>query len=99
MKTVLLTQSEVAELLRVSITTVRRLRLSGELPFIPDRPVRFREADVEAYMERKTQWHDPARPHTLSKPPMGTGISTTTMENEASAKVWRQKIMRKLNSL
>lgn len=48
----LVTQAEAAELLRVSVRTVARLRAAGELPFLPGRPVRIDTADLERYIER-----------------------------------------------
>lgn len=52
----LLLESEVAALLRCSTSAVKRLRLGRKLPFVPGRPVKIDEADVDAYVERmKTQ--------------------------------------------
>ena len=48
----LLLESEVAAALRCSTDKVKRLRLSGKLPYVPGRPVMIREADVDAYLER-----------------------------------------------
>lgn len=47
----ILTEPEVAEMLRCSPQAVKRLRLSGKLPYIPGRPVRIDEQDVLAYLE------------------------------------------------
>jgi len=47
----LLTEPEVAEMLRCTPRTVARLRKAGMLTFIPGRPVRIDEADVWAYIE------------------------------------------------
>lgn len=49
----LLTQEEVARLLRRSVRTIARMRATGELPFLPGRPVLIRQADVENYIEGK----------------------------------------------
>ncbi|MDK9695514.1 MAG: helix-turn-helix domain-containing protein [Siculibacillus sp.] len=48
----LLTQSEVAGLLRCSVSKIERLRRDGALPFLPGRPVLIELADVLAYVER-----------------------------------------------
>ncbi|OWK20227.1 hypothetical protein AJ88_31875 [Mesorhizobium amorphae CCBAU 01583] len=47
----LLTQIEVARLLRCSASKVKRLRKSGKLAYLPGRPVLVDEADLEAYKE------------------------------------------------
>ena len=47
----LLLQWEVAQRLRCSTSKVKRLRLSGELAYLPGRPILIDEADVEAYLE------------------------------------------------
>ncbi|API60585.1 hypothetical protein BSL82_15880 [Tardibacter chloracetimidivorans] len=49
----LLTQADVALVLKVSVKTISRLRQAGELPYIPGKPVLIREADLEKYVERK----------------------------------------------
>lgn len=48
---VLLTAAEAAARLRCSLDKVKRLRLSGKLPFIPGRPPMIEEADLHAYVE------------------------------------------------
>ncbi len=45
-----LTEPEVAERLRCSTTKVKRLRLSGRLPFIKGRPVLIDEADLLSFI-------------------------------------------------
>ncbi|MER9166212.1 helix-turn-helix domain-containing protein [Mesorhizobium australicum] len=47
----LLTQEEVAALLRCSTSKVKRLRLSGQLAYLPGRPVMIEETDLEKYLE------------------------------------------------
>ncbi|MBX9847489.1 MAG: helix-turn-helix domain-containing protein [Xanthobacteraceae bacterium] len=49
----LLTESEVAELLRCKPPKVKRLRLSGKLPYIPGRPNFILESDVLDYIQRE----------------------------------------------
>ena len=48
----LITRSEAAERLGVSVRTVDRLSARGQLPFVQiERLVRFRVSDVEAYVQ------------------------------------------------
>ena len=51
----LLTQSEAAKLLRLSERTLERLRLQGGGPVYvkANRSVRYREADLEAWIEAR----------------------------------------------
>jgi excisionase family DNA binding protein len=49
----LLLQSEAAEFLGCSEQKVKRLRLSGRLPYIPGRPVLLDEADLVAFLEEE----------------------------------------------
>jgi hypothetical protein len=49
----LLLQSEVAERLRVSETTVKRLRLSGQLAYLLSRPVKIKESALADYINRQ----------------------------------------------
>ena len=49
----LLTQEEVARMLRRSVRAIARLRATGELPFLPGRPVLMRQVDIENYIEGK----------------------------------------------
>lgn len=48
----LLTQSEVAALLRCSASKVGRLRRDGAFPFMPGRQVKVELADVLAWVDR-----------------------------------------------
>ncbi|MBY5831907.1 helix-turn-helix domain-containing protein [Rhizobium leguminosarum] len=47
----LITEQEAASILRCSTEKVKRLRLSGRLPYIPGRPVKIDEADLLAFIE------------------------------------------------
>lgn len=47
----MLTEIEVSEVLRCSVSKVKRLRLSGRLAYLPGRPVLVREEDLNAYLE------------------------------------------------
>lgn len=48
---VLMLESEVAERLRCSPRTIRKLRKTGKLAYIPGRPVKIEEAAVNAYLD------------------------------------------------
>lgn len=58
----LLTVEEVAEILRVSLTTVYRRIQSGELPYIKlgHRQVRVKPEDLEAYIDAHRIAREPA---------------------------------------
>lgn len=47
----LLTESEVAELLRCSREKIKRLRLSGQIRYIPGKPILIDEEDLKAFIE------------------------------------------------
>ncbi|MDM9629779.1 helix-turn-helix domain-containing protein [Rhizobium sp. S152] len=47
----MLTEQEVADILRCSRGKVKRLRFSGKLPYIPGRPLLIDEVDLLAYIE------------------------------------------------
>lgn len=50
----LLTISEVAELLKISAWTVRRLQRQRKIPFVKiGGSVRFKRSDLTAYLERR----------------------------------------------
>lgn len=51
-KAKLLLEREVAEILRCSASTIKRLRHKGLLAYKPGRPVLISEDDVDAYIER-----------------------------------------------
>ncbi len=51
----LITQEEAARRLGVSPSTVKRLRISGRLAYIPGRPVLIDEADLEEYVAAKAE--------------------------------------------
>lgn len=48
-----MTESEVADVLRRSTSAIKRLRLSGQLAYLPLRPVLIDRADLEAYIQRQ----------------------------------------------
>ncbi len=52
---IFMTESQAAQRLGCSTSTVKRLRLSGKLSYIPGRPVLIDEADLEAYLLARSQ--------------------------------------------
>jgi excisionase family DNA binding protein len=48
----LLTQDEVAVILRCSPQTVRRLRIAGKLPYLPGRPIKVRSEDLDRWIAK-----------------------------------------------
>jgi excisionase family DNA binding protein len=50
----LLTQDEVAVILRCSPQTVRRLRIDGKLPYLPGRPIKIRSEDLDRWVAKNT---------------------------------------------
>lgn len=50
-----LTEPEVAEILRCSRQKVQRLRLSGQLAYLPGRPVLIAQTDLDAFIAEKTR--------------------------------------------
>jgi excisionase family DNA binding protein len=78
----LLLQHEVAERLRCGDTTVKRLRLSGKLAYLPGRPVKIRESDLTAYIENETvRAEKPRQPPPSNRPPGVTAV-------QADARLW-----------
>ena len=53
----LITEQELARLLSVSLSTVKRLRASGEGPpvRIGKRAIRYRRSDVQAWLRRQAE--------------------------------------------
>lgn len=51
----LLTQSEVAAVLRCSVVKVKYLRLSGRLAYLPGRPVLVSETDLAEFIAAETR--------------------------------------------
>jgi excisionase family DNA binding protein len=54
----LMTEAAVARLLAVSLSTVKRLRASGEGPpaiKVGKRAIRYRRSDVEAWLRRRAE--------------------------------------------
>ena len=68
----LLLQSEAAEFLGCSLQQVKRLRLSGRLPYIPGRPVLLDKADLVAFLheERLSRERKEEARRPKARPPM-----------------------------
>lgn len=49
----LMSELEVAEVLRCSSTKIKRLRLSGEISYLPGPPVLIAREDLDAFIERR----------------------------------------------
>lgn len=64
----LLTQQEVAEVLRRSVKSVARLRLAGELAWLPGSPVMIPAAELDAYVARREMAEERARPAARRSP-------------------------------
>jgi excisionase family DNA binding protein len=71
----LVTQDEFAKLLRCSTQTIRRLRLAGEIAYLPGRPVKFRQEDIDRWLARnagrRIGWaakREPKLPPTYGRP-------------------------------
>jgi excisionase family DNA binding protein len=61
----LLTQKEAAELLRMSVRQLQRLREAGKISFLPGRPVKLTEPALREYVEaaaRPASKANPAQP-------------------------------------
>ncbi len=80
----LITDQEAAEMFRCSTDKIKRLRLSGKLPYIPGRPVKINEADLLAFIEASIQRAAPPEPPTAPKP-----------DADADARAWAIKAMLK----
>ena len=82
----LLTQEEVAQRLRCSPTTVKRLRSEGKLAYLPGRPVKIDERELERYIEETT-----CRRPSLQKPSPDTTRPAGQTAVEAAARAWALK--------
>jgi hypothetical protein len=80
----LLFEWEVAERLRCSTSKVKRLRLSGQLAYIPGRPLLISEADLLAYLER-------ARRKEIEKRGPEPGSPEAEAKMVADARGWAQR--------
>ncbi len=74
-----LTQAEAAERLRVTVDTVKRLRLTGKLAYYKGRPVLIDEAAVAAYLESRRC------PTTTSKSTTTAATTSTGPRDDAAS--------------
>jgi hypothetical protein len=58
----MLTEPEVAERLRCSTSKIKRLRLSGQLPYLSGRPLLIAEEDLEAFISARKRSATAATP-------------------------------------
>jgi len=80
----LMTEEEVARYLGQSWGSVKRLRLSGQLPYLPGRPPMCRKEDVSAFVERKI---------VRAAPPKPRGEQPRTQaEINADARAWALRV-------
>jgi excisionase family DNA binding protein len=85
----LLTQREAARLLRVSVSTIYRLRMSGNLAAIEGRPVRIAESELRRYIQQnqskedRQTWRDKAKALASN----ATGAATTKSGGPSAAGV------------
>lgn len=68
----LLTQEEVAKVLRRSVRSVARLRSSGQLAWLPGSPVMIPETELAAYLDRKMVKREVAEPPPAPAAPKWT---------------------------
>ena len=88
----LLLEREAAERLRISRWAVRALRLSGELPYLPGRPIRIDERDLDAYIDRLRRKVEAKALVAASPPPQGPA----TYEAAARALAMNNLLRRRL---
>lgn len=79
----LLTETEAAEILKCSATTVKRLRLTGKLTYLEGRPVLIDEVDLQAFIDVED-----ARKAKKAQPADKSRRVTT-----AEARLWAQQQM------
>lgn len=90
-----LTESEVAKMLRVSTSAIKRRRLSGKLAYIPGRPLLISRADLAAYLATirvpaaasSSEFED-----VTSPPPVATIDAELEVRQNARAWALRRKL-------
>lgn len=83
----LLTEPEVARILRRSTSAIKRYRLTGKLAFIQGRPVLIARADLRAFLEaEKQRVVEKDNPKPIQRP---------SQQQQDDAKVWARKQMLK----
>ena len=90
-----LTEPETAERLRCSTSKIKRLRLSGALPYVPGRPVLIDENDLNAYLECLK-----CRPQNSPKTATDTSTPSGRTMGDPDARAWARKtvLLRKAGS-
>lgn len=88
----LLTDEDMAALLRCSVSKVRKLRYVGRIAFIPGKPPLVREKDFEAFLEVERRLSPPSSGTYL--PPAAPKEPPTEME-KAVARARRTWLLRK----
>ena len=92
-----LTEPEVADRLRCSVSKVKRLRLSGRLPFINGRPVLIDEADLLSFIASEKQGAT-VRPMSSGSfqvdVPAQRGPSTTEAPGAIAQRLWQLRQLR-----
>ena len=83
-----LTEAEVAARLRCTLAKVKRLRVTGKLPYLRARPPLVEEADLEAYIASATRRVVPPPPQLKTERPPG-GPLTPEEEEEIRLRVRR----------
>lgn len=63
----IISEAEAAELLGCARSKIRRLRLTGKIPYFPGRPPVLDAADVEAYIASEQKRREPPPPPTLAE--------------------------------
>lgn len=79
----LLTQEEVAKVLRKSVRSVARLRAAGELAWLPGSPIMIPETELAAYLERRM-----VKRRKLEQPPVR---AERTPQEKAEAMIAKMK--------
>jgi hypothetical protein len=85
----LLTEPEVAEILRCSTSKVKRLRLGGKLTYLKGRPVLVRQQDLDAYLASVTRGKPPASTEAAASPELDI-VEQLRQKNAATmdARTW-----------
>ncbi len=84
----LLTENEVARVLRCSPEKIRKLRRDGLLAFVPSRPVMIDEADLAAYVESVKARARPAACDPEPPAPQATALADAAA---SARKTWLRR--------
>lgn len=90
----ILTQQEVAAILKCSISKIVRLRRDGRIAFLPGRPVKFLETDLQQFIDdenrRKQAEADAKKPRPLTREEL-TEHARLWALNAVLVASWRRK--------